>query len=96
MALGTHSENWTLTGMDLQGRRLFISYPMGDPCSESAGVLVEETDKAVTLTATTRVVKGASNCAASLRTAEGYVDLKHPLGTRALLHASMERTPDGS
>ena len=96
MASGTRSEGWTLTGMDAEGRRLFITYAIGDPCSESAGVLVEESAKTVTLTATTRVVRGGSNCASSLRTAEGYVDLKHPLGTRKLLHASAQRTPDGS
>ena len=94
MASGTRSEGWTLTGMDAEGRRLFITYAIGDPCSESAGVLVEESAKTVTLTATTRVVRGGSNCASSLRTAEGYVDLKHPLGTRKLLHASAQRTPD--
>ena len=96
MALGTRSEGWTLTGMDSDGRRLFITYAIGDPCSESAGVLVEESARTVTLTATTRVVRGGGNCQSVLRTAEGYVDLKQPLGTRRLLHASALRTPDGS
>ena len=95
MALGTQSEGWTLTGMDSDGRRLFITYALGDPCSESAGVLVEESAKTVTLTATTRKVRGG-NCQSVLRSAEGYVDLQQPLGTRTLLHASMQRTPDGS
>src|SRR5690349_15310820 len=55
MAAGTHSEGWTLIGMDADGRRLFIDYALGDPCSESAGILVEESVKTVNMTATTRV-----------------------------------------
>jgi hypothetical protein len=57
MAAGTRSAEWTLTGMSAGGRRLFLSYSIGDPCSASAGILVEETSDTVTVTATTRVVK---------------------------------------
>ncbi|WP_218144214.1 hypothetical protein [Pedococcus cremeus] len=94
MAASTRSAEWTLIGMSADGQRLFINYSIGDPCSESAGILVEETSDTVTVTATTRVVKRASDCESVMRKANGYVDLRQPLGKRALIHASEARTPD--
>jgi hypothetical protein len=80
--------------MSADVRRRLLDYSIGDPCSESAGIMVEETSDVVTVTATTRVVKRASDCASVMRIANGYVGLREPLGERTLVHASAQRTPD--
>ncbi|GEM_PF-6936841 len=92
MPAGSSSSPWTLLGMSADGRRLYLDYGTGDPCSESAGLFVEETTASVTLTASTVVVKSGDNCASRLNSTDGYVDLKSPLGGRALIHDSLQRT----
>lgn len=92
MVNGSSSSPWTLLGISSNGRRLYLNYGTGDDCSASAGVLVEEGPKTVTITATTRVVKNVANCGSNLNSTNGYVDLKDPLGSRKLIHASLQRT----
>lgn len=83
---------WSLVGMSSDGRRLFISYGVGDGCGDHEGCLfVREAPEYVGI-ASAPVASGpfdrsAGNaCAAVLKTANGYVDLTDPLGARKLIH----------
>ncbi|MCE1174271.1 MAG: hypothetical protein LWW77_06650 [Propionibacteriales bacterium] len=82
---------WTLLGMSADRRRIFISYGVGDGCAVGEGhVYVRETPTYVGI-ASAPTGTGANRspgnaCAAMLKTADGYIDLAEPLGTRQLIH----------
>jgi hypothetical protein len=78
--------------MSADRRRLFISYGVGDGCGDYEGhVYVQQTSTYVAI-ASAPTGSGlfdrppGNACAAMLKTADGYVDLAEPLGTRALIH----------
>ncbi|PKQ32019.1 MAG: hypothetical protein CVT62_06450 [Actinobacteria bacterium HGW-Actinobacteria-2] len=84
--------SWTLLGMSADGRRLFITYGVGDGCADYEGhVYVQQTSDYVAI-ASAPTGSGAvfgspgGTCPAMLKTADGYVDLAEPLGTRKLIH----------
>jgi hypothetical protein len=82
---------WTLLGMSADGRRLFITYGVGDGCGDyEAHVYVQQTAAYVAIasapTGPGAVAGSSGTCAAMLKTADGYVDLAEPLGTRQLIH----------
>lgn len=83
---------WNLLGMSADGRRLFISYGVGNGCADyEAHVYVRQTAESVEIASapTGSGLAGRSPgnaCAANLKTADGYVDLVEPLGTRQLIH----------
>lgn len=83
---------WTLLGMSADKRRIFISYGIGDGCGDYEGhVYVQQTSEYVAI-ASAPTGSGAvarppgTVCAAMLKTADGYVDLTEPLGSRRLIH----------
>ncbi len=82
---------WTLLGMSADRRRLFISYGVGGGCGDyEAHVYVHETPTYVGIasapTSTGAERPSGNACPANLKTADGYVDLAEPLGTRQLIH----------
>ncbi len=82
---------WTLLGMSADGRRLFISYGVGDGCADYEGhVYVQQTAEYVAIasapTGSGAVAGSSGTCAAMLKAADGYIDLSEPLGSRKLLH----------
>lgn len=82
---------WTLRGMSPDGRRLYLSYGVGDGCGDYVGqVFVEETDRYVAIASLPVAGASASRsgnaCAAVLKTQDGYVDLTRPLWERPLMH----------
>ena len=89
MVEGESSQYWELRGMSADQRRLFLRIGTGSDCDVGTGLVVEETDKAVTINAMSKPRGHAENCASNLKTVDGYVDLKVPLGHRELLHGPL-------
>ena len=89
MAKGESSQSWELRGMSADQRRLFLRIGTGSDCDKGTGLVVEENDQTVTINAMSKPRGNAQNCASNLKTIDGYVDLKNPLGRRKLLHGPL-------
>jgi hypothetical protein len=75
--------------MSADRRRLFISYGVGGGCGVyEAHVYVQQTSTYVAIASAPGLVElpPGNACDAMLKTADGYVDLAEPLGTRQLIH----------
>lgn len=79
---------WTLRGMSMGGRRLEITFIVGDPgCHRVRGVRVVQTTTTVELAVLTDRIGRSKACALDAAGHDEYVVLASPLGKRELLHA---------
>jgi len=84
---------WAVNLLDTNSSVLYIAYVAGvgdsTDCGPHLGVVVEETEEAVVITAVSSARASGINCSGDPRIEGGAVELESALGARTLMHAAV-------